>query len=162
MARQYLKLFTDLLEDARIAVLTDSEFRLVLTTWIMAKRQKPQGSFASMRHLKAITPQRLHRHYKALFACGLLQMDGERIVVDNWATLQIDPTAAIRQRRHREHSVTETHRLDSVTVTGDVTPGHGGRLRDLETMRHRDLETKRQVNSNKPELIGNLIKGVLK
>lgn len=161
MARQYLKLFTDLLEDPRISVLTDGEFRLVMTTWVLAKRQKPQGSFASMRHLRAITSQRLHRHFKTLLSSNLLRLDGDRVLVDNWSTLQVDPTGSERKQRFLERAGTETYR--SGTVKGTVQINE--RLRDLETgetKRPRDIETKRLNSSNKPELIGDLLKGVLK
>lgn len=160
MRGQYLKLYTDYLEDSRIAVLNDSEFRLVMTIWVMAKRQKPQGGFASVAHLKALIPQRLHRHLKALLSCGLIKEEGGRLVVDNWAKFQVDPTATLRQQRHRERSVTGTERSDNAHVTVNVTPSHGGRLetRDMR-LETRDM----RLNSfNKPETIANILKRGLK
>lgn len=161
MRGQYLKLYTDYLEDSRIAVLNDSEFRLVMTIWVMAKRQKPQGGFASVAHLKALIPQRLHRHLKTLISSGLIKEEGGRVVVDNWSKFQVDPTAALRQQRHRDRSVTETVRFDNGHVTADVTPSHGKRLetgdKRLET---RDMRL--NSYSNKPETIANIIKRGLK
>jgi hypothetical protein len=160
MRGQYLKLYTDFLEDSRIAVLTDSEFRLVMTIWVMAKRQKPQGGFASVAHLKALIPQRLHRHLKALLSCGLIKEEGGRLVVDNWAKFQVDPTATLRQQRHRERSVTGTDRSDNAHVTVNVTPSHGGRL---ETGDRRHETRDMRLNSfNKPETIANILKRGLK
>jgi len=160
MRGQYLKLYTDYLEDSRIAVLNDSEFRLVMTIWVMAKRQKPQGGFASVAHLKALIPQRLHRHLKALLSCGLIKEEGGRLVVDNWAKFQVDPTATLRQQRHRERSVTGTERSDNAHVTVNVTPSHGGRL---ETGDMRQETRDMRLNSfNKPETIANILKRGLK
>ena len=160
MRGQYLKLFTDFLEDPRIAVLNDSEFRLVMTIWVMAKRQKPQGGFASVQHLKALIPQRLHRHLKALLSCGLIKEEGGRLVVDNWAKFQIDPTATLRQQRHRERSVTQTERFDNGSVTGNVTQSHGGRP-ETRDMRH-ETRDKRLNTYIKPELIGSILKRGIK
>jgi hypothetical protein len=160
MRGQYLKLYTDYLEDSRIAVLNDSEFRLVMTIWVMAKRQKPQGGFASVQHLKALIPQRLHRHLKALLSCGLIKEEGGRLVVDNWAKFQIDPTATLRQQRHRERSVTQTERFDNGSVTVNVTPSHGGRL-ETRDMR-QDTRDKRLNTYIKPELIGSILKRGIK
>jgi hypothetical protein len=160
MRGQYLKLFTDFLEDPRIAVLNDSEFRLVMTIWVMAKRQKSQGGFASVQHLKALIPQRLHRHLKTLFSSGLVREEAGRIVVDNWAKFQIDPTATLRQQRHRERSVTETERFDNGSVTVSVTPNQGGRLETRDMI--QDTRDKRLNTYIKPELIGSIIKRGIK
>ena len=150
MRGQDLKLYTDFLEDPRIAVLTDSEFRLVMTIWVMAKRQKPQGGFASVAHLKALIPQRLHRHIKSLLSCGLIKEENGRLVVDNWAKFQVDPTAALRQQRHRERSVTETVRFGHGGVTANVTQETRDRRHETRDMR---------LNSfNKPESIEDILK----
>jgi len=160
MRGQYLKLYTDYLEDSRIAVLNDSEFRLVMTIWVMAKRQKPQGGFASVAHLKALIPQRLHRHLKTLFSSGLVKEEDGRVVVDNWAKFQIDPTAALRQQRHRERSVTDTVRFDNGHVTADVTRNNGARLETGD--KRQDTRDMRLNSFNKPETIANILKRGLK
>lgn len=160
MRGQYLKLFTDFLEDPRIAVLNDSEFRLVMTIWVMAKRQKPQGGFASVQHLKALIPQRLHRHLKTLFSSGLIREEAGRIVVDNWAKFQIDPTATLRQQRHRERSVTQTERFDNGSVTANVTPGHGGRQETRDKI--HETRDKRLNTYIKPELVGSILRRGIK
>lgn len=151
MARQFLKLTSDWDEDERIAMLPDLAQLLFVKTLSRAKRQRPGGSFGSAAHLKALLPDRLHRHLPALFQAGLLAEEQGRVVVVNWSRYQVDPTTAERSARFR---ATHTQRSRDGEVTGETQ--RETRDTRLET---RDLTKKVSTRNGKPESAYEIILG---
>lgn len=134
MARQFLKLVPGWDEDDKVAELPDLAQLVWIKTLSRAKRQRPQGSFGSVAHLKALLPDRLHKHIGALVSAGLLIQEQGRIVVANWSRYQIDPTAPERKARWNEAHGTQNDRSENAEERIETK-----RLRDIETKRLRDL-----------------------
>jgi hypothetical protein len=130
MAQQFLKLVPGWDEDDKIAQLPDLAQLVWIKTLSRAKRQRPGGTFGSVEHLKALLPDRLHKHIKVLVSAGLLIEEQGRLVVANWSRYQVDPTAPERKARWIENQGTLNDRSEN------------GKER-IETKRHRDIETKR-------------------
>ena len=131
MPRQFLKLVPGWDEDDKVAELPDLAQLVWIKTLSRAKRQRPQGSFGSIGHLKALLPDRLHKHISPLVSAGLLIEENGRVEVANWSRYQVDPTAPERKARWNEAQRTQSDRSEN------------GKER-IETQRLRDIETKRQ------------------
>lgn len=97
----WIKLSVGWDEDERIAVLPPLAQLTYLKVLTRAKRQRPQGSFGSIEHLRTLVPANLHKHLSTLLKVGLLFEQEKRICVDNFLKYQIDPSATERSNRFR-------------------------------------------------------------
>lgn len=139
----WIKLSVGWDEDERIAVLPPLAQLTYLKVLTRAKRQRPQGSFGSIEHLRTLVPANLHKHLSTLLKVGLLFEENKRICVDNYSKYQIDP------------SVTErSHRFRMAQRNGSAT-----RMQRTEIDNEREKEKERDTYSNKPRRIGEILGG---
>lgn len=94
-----------------------------------AKQQVPSGEWANERHFRACVGPSA-RYLKALLATGLLERDGDRILVHDWRDYQSDPTGSDRQRRRRSAPVTVLSRDGHGAVTELSRDSHAKTGRD--------------------------------
>jgi hypothetical protein len=106
-----------------------------------AKRAVPPGGWASERHFRHCLGRQA-RYLDDLLAVGLLEREGDRIVVHDWRDYQTDPTAASRQRRRR----VTAQSLDS---HGDVTAQSRDSHGDVTASRARS-ESESESESERP------------
>jgi hypothetical protein len=97
----WIKLSVGWDEDERVALLPPLAQLTYLKVMTRAKRQRPQGGFGSLAHLKALLPESLHKHLPTLVKSGLIFEQDGRVFVDNWGKHQVDPTANERSVRFR-------------------------------------------------------------
>lgn len=97
----WIKLTVGWDEDEQIALLPDGAQLAYIKLLTRAKRQRPQGSFGSMAHLKALMPKNLHRHLSTLEKVGLIFLQDERVYLRNFSKYQVDPTVTERSARWR-------------------------------------------------------------
>ncbi len=139
----WIKLSVGWDEDERIAVLPPLAQLTYLKVLTRAKRQRPQGSFGSIEHLRTLVPANLHKHLSTLMKAGLLFESNKRICVDNFSKYQIDPGATERSVRFRM-----AHRNGYATA---------GQRSDIE--REKDNEKEKDTYSNKPMQVGKILRG---
>ena len=80
----WIKLSVGWDEDERVALLPPLAQLTYLKVMTRAKRQRPQGGFGSLAHLKALLPDNLHKHLPTLVKAGLIFEQDGRMFVDNW------------------------------------------------------------------------------
>lgn len=122
MSAPWLKASTTLLHDSRVLALPSDACRW---TWMLlllhAKLQTPQGEFDSRGQVESLLGRDRKRWVDVLLGADLArEVEDGRIVIPRWASHQVDPTGADRQRRWRER---EAER--NVTVTPTVTSRNG-------------------------------------
>jgi len=139
----WIKLSVGWDEDERIAVLPPLAQLTYLKVLTRAKRQRPQGSFGSIEHLRTLVPANLHKHLLTLLKVGLLFEQEKRICVDNYSKYQVDPTVTERSNRFRM-----AHRNGSATV-----------LQRSEIEREKEKEREKDTYSNKPMRVGEILRG---
>lgn len=139
----WIKLSVGWDEDERIAVLPPLAQLTYLKVLTRAKRQRPQGSFGSIEHLRTLVPANLHKHLLTLLKAGLLFEQEKRICVDNYSKYQVDPTVTERSLRFRN-----AQRNGSATV-----------LQRSEIEREKEKEREKDTYSNKPMQIGKILRG---
>ena len=139
----WIKLSVGWDEDERIAVLPPLAQLTYLKVLTRAKRQRPQGSFGSIEHLRTLVPANLHKHLSTLLKVGLLFESNKRICVDNFSKYQVDPSATERSNRFRL-----AQRNGSATV-----------LQRTEIEKEIEREKEKDTYSNKPMQIGKILRG---
>lgn len=104
-------------KDAKIATLTDTEFRAFIIAISEAKQLRSGGIFKSREHLKACIGSHYGKAISGLINKGLLGVDQAGIVaITGWDRYQVDPTSTRRQaaftarRRSESAGITETKR----------------------------------------------------
>ena len=115
MAARFIKVYTAIARDEKIAELSNDAARWAFIAILAAaKEQRPAGSFSSRKHLEACVSGTVAKHIAELLRAGLLAIDGDRIGIKAWARWQVDPTTAERSARWR---ATHTQRSETVTIT---------------------------------------------
>lgn len=104
-------------KDAKIATLTDTEFRAFIIAISEAKQLRSGGIFKSREHLKACIGSHYGKAISGLINKGLLGVDQAGIVaITGWDRYQVDPTSTRRQaaftarRRSESTGLTENKR----------------------------------------------------
>jgi len=149
MAARFIKVYTAIARDEKIAELSNDAARWAFIAILAAaKEQRPAGSFSSRKHLEACVSGTVAKHIAELLRAGLLAMDGDRIGIKAWARWQVDPTTAERSARWR---ATHAQRSDTVTITA----------RDRETGKQGYRETERLNNkfTKAPQSISEILGG---
>ena len=139
----WIKLSVGWDEDERVALLPPLAQLTYLKVMTRAKRQRPQGGFGSLAHLKALLPENLHRHLSTLLKSGLILEQDGRVFVDNWGKHQVDPTATERGIRFRN-----AHKNSFTSV-----------VQRTETEKEKERE-KEKDNSTKPKSLKQILEGV--
>jgi hypothetical protein len=98
----WIKLSTGWDEDGKVAVLPKLAQLTYIKVLTRAKRQRPQGQFQSLAHLKALLPKEYHKHIQTLVKSELILATSDSVFVANWSKHQVDPTRAQRVSRFRE------------------------------------------------------------
>ena len=138
----WIKLSVGWDEDERVALLPPLAQLTYLKVMTRAKRQRPQGGFGSLAHLKALLPENLHRHLSTLLKSGLILEQDGRVFVDNWGKHQVDPTASERSVRFRN---AQRNSFTSVVQRTD---------REKETDKEKETDTNTKPMSIKQILGG--------
>lgn len=97
----WIKLSTGWDEDGKVAILPKLAQLTYIKVLTRAKRQRPQGQFQSLAHLKALLPKEYHAHIQTLVKSELLLATSEAVFVANWSKHQVDPTRGARVSRFR-------------------------------------------------------------
>ena len=137
----WLKLSVGWDEDERVATLPKMAQLTYIKVLSRAKRQRPQGQFGGVSHLRAILTKEFHKHIAILIKSGLLYEDSGALFVHNWHKYQIDPTRGERVSRFRaaQRNANETQKK------------HPERETDKEREKEKD------TLSNAPMRIGEII-----
>ena len=100
---RWIRVSADIDDDPRIHKLGSDAARWAwVVTLARGKHRSPiPGEWESEEHL-ATALRRRGRYVPLFLEVGLLERDGRRVRVKNWEKWQTDPTAAKRQRAHRE------------------------------------------------------------
>ncbi|CAB4189392.1 hypothetical protein UFOVP1184_39 [uncultured Caudovirales phage] len=138
----WIKLSVGWDEDERIATLPKMAQLTYIKVLTRAKRQRPQGQFGSLAHLRALMPKEYHKHIQVLLKSGLLLEDSESLLVQNWSKHQVDPTRGERVSRFRtnQRNANETQK------------------KHPEREKEKEREKERDTLSNKPMSIGEIIR----
>lgn len=113
-------------KDAKIAALTDTQFRAFITLIAEVKTLRSGGVFKDRKHAKAVIGSRLGRAVDKLIEIGLLTESGDGLVaVSNYSRYQVDPTSTSRGQSWRarnrggitdpEQSRTEQNRTSPIS-----------------------------------------------
>jgi hypothetical protein len=119
----------DILDHPKLVALPSDSARLGwLATMLEAKRQRQPGRFANERHYKHVIGK--YARFLALYlAGGLLEREGEALVIHDWSQHQrdrTDTTNAERQRRHRERQAEARDVTQPVTPLRNDSHAHAG------------------------------------
>lgn len=108
----WIKLSTGWDEDGKVAVLPKLAQLTYIKVLTRAKRQRPQGQFQSLAHLKALLPKEYHKHIQTLVKSELLLATSDSVFVANWSKHQVDPTRGERVSRFRaaQRNASETQK----------------------------------------------------
>ena len=137
----WIKLSVGWDEDERVATLPKLAQLTYIKVLTRAKRQRPQGQFGSVAHLRALLPREYHKHIHVLIKVGLLLDSSESLLVQNWSKHQVDPTGAQRVSRFRE-----AHRNGSET-----------QMKRQEREKEREKEKDTLSYANKPIRVGEIL-----
>lgn len=115
-----------------------------------AKTQTPPGEWANEAHFRACVTPSVARHLPALLSEALLEQDGDRIRIHDWASYQVDPTGTERSRlsRERNSDATETQR----SCNGDATQPARARSRERAFTSQVSLSRERGVGGESDDL----------
>ena len=122
MSRTWIKLYTEILGDVKVGTLTDKQYRLMITCFLLAG-QKDQKGFVgttqeicwAMRHA---TVESAHKELTALSKCGIVSKTSAGWHLPNWEKRQKKPPSkqaaaeAARKRAQREMSAADKVRTD--------------------------------------------------
>lgn len=137
----WIKLSVGWDEDGRVAILPKLAQLTYIKVLTRAKRQRPQGQFQSLAHLKALLPREYHKHIQTLVKAELILASSDAVFVANWSKHQVDPTRAQRVSRFREAQ-------RNANETAKKRP-------ERETDKDRERET--DTYPNAPVRIGDII-----
>jgi hypothetical protein len=137
----WIKLSVGWDEDGRVAILPKLAQLTYIKVLTRAKRQRPQGQFESIAHLKALMPREYHKHIQTLVKAELILASSDAIYVANWSKHQVDPTRAQRVSRFRaaQRNANETQK------------------KHPEKEREKEKEKERDTRTNAPMQIGDII-----
>ncbi len=132
----WIKLSTGWDEDGKVAILPKLAQLTYIKVLTRAKRQRPQGQFESLAHLKALLPKDYHAHIQTLVKSELLLATSEAVFVANWSKHQVDPTRGERVSRFRaaQRNASETQKK------------HPERETDKEREKERDTYSKHPLS----------------
>jgi hypothetical protein len=139
----WIKLSVGWDEDERIAVLPPLAQLTYLKVLTRAKRQRPQGSFGSIEHLRTLVPANLHKHLPTLVKVGLLFESNKRICVDNFSKYQVDPSATERSNRFRMAQ----------------RNGFATQMQRTEIEKEKEREKEKDTLTKQPMQIGKILRG---
>jgi hypothetical protein len=132
----WIKLSTGWDEDGKVAILPKLAQLTYIKVLTRAKRQRPQGQFESLAHLKALLPKEYHAHIQTLVKSELLFATSEAVFVANWSKHQVDPTRGERVSRFRaaQRNANETQKK------------HPEREKEKEREKERDTYSKHPLS----------------
>lgn len=102
---RWVRVSAEIDDDPRIAKLPSDAARWAwVVTLCKGKHRSPvPGEWDSEEHLSTALRRR-GKYVPAFLEVGLVERSGHKVRIKSWEKWQTDPTAARRQRRHREEA----------------------------------------------------------
>lgn len=167
--KQWIKMWIETLNDARMGQLTDRLWRRATECFLLAGQQDSDGTLpalADMAWSLRLSVDELRADLEALREAGLLRLEGDRWFVINFAKRQAPSTSTERSRAHRERQRETDYYENEPSDEPEITPsepsdrpkiGPGGATQvepssnASATRMQRSVPQKRREEKRKPE-----------
>lgn len=149
MADYWIKLYTEIIDDPKMALLPDRLWRRVIELFLLAKKVNKEGTLPSTReiawYLRITDVEGLENDLKDIEEqTGIIARDGDGWFVVNFAKRQEAVPDAMRKRYSREKAHSKEYRSNmSRVVTDDVT------IRDIERESEEEIEEESETESER-------------
>jgi hypothetical protein len=148
-ANYWIKLYIEILDDPKMAILPDRLWRRIIELFLCAGRSGNGGALPETQQLAwllRMNTDDLEMDLKQIAMTGIVQRTDDGWMVTQFAKRQAPAPAAERQRRHRDTEKKQQYYGDVTNLSQNVTQINrltDNRLTDTETEKDIDKETEK-------------------